>query len=137
MTIEEQSKKGRVVVLDIEMEVGHQHFCPSCATRSCSRAPRWPFSSATDNIQGVKQIKQAAIPARFVFIAPPSEAVLEQRLRGRGTESESSVQKRLAQAKKELEYARTPGVHDKTIVNDDLEAAYQQLEDWVYKEGRS
>ena len=43
------------------------------------------------------------------------------------------MQKRLAQAKVELEYSKTPGVHDITIVNDDLEKAYKELEDFVYK----
>jgi guanylate kinase len=43
------------------------------------------------------------------------------------------VTKRLEQAKLELEYADTPGVHDIIIVNDDLEKAYKELEDYVYK----
>ncbi|KAI0485510.1 guanylate kinase [Xylaria cf. heliscus] len=101
-TIEEQTAKGKVVVLDIEME-------------------------------GVKQIRKSNIDARFVFIKPPTFEALEQRLRGRGTEDETSVVKRLNQAKKELEYADTPGVHDLIIVNDDLDAAYKELEDYVYK----
>jgi guanylate kinase len=100
-TIEEQSAKGKIVVLDIEME-------------------------------GVKQIKASGFPARYVFIAPPSEEELERRLRGRGTEKEESVQKRLAQAKVELAFAKTPGVHDKIIVNDDLDKAYKELEEFVY-----
>lgn len=80
-TIKDQTEKGKVVVLDIEME-------------------------------GVKQIKQSGMDARYVFVAPPSEEELEKRLRGRGTEKEESVQKRLRQAKLELEYSRTPDVHD-------------------------
>lgn len=84
-------------------------------------------------IQGVKQIQKSSTPARYVFIAPPSETVLEQRLRGRGTEKEESILKRLQQAKRELDYAKTPGVHEKTIVNDDLETAYKELEDFIYK----
>jgi guanylate kinase len=99
-TIEEQSAKGRLVVLDIEME-------------------------------GVKQIKTSKIPARYVFIAPPSETELEKRLRGRGTETEKSIQARLEQAKAELAFAET-GVHDKIIVNDDVDEAYKELEDFVY-----
>lgn len=99
-TIEEQSAKGQVVVLDIEME-------------------------------GVKQIKSSGFPARYVFIAPPSVEELEKRLRGRGTDQEASILKRLAQAKLELEFANT-GVHDKIIVNNDLEKAYKELEDFVY-----
>jgi guanylate kinase len=84
-------------------------------------------------LQGVKQIKAANIEARYVFIQPPSFEALEQRLRGRGTETEDAVQKRLAQAKLELEFAKTPGVHDIIIVNDDLDKAYKELEDYVYK----
>lgn len=106
MTIEEQTAKGRVVLLDIEME-------------------------------GVKQIKKAGIPARFVFISPPSLQVLETRLRGRGTEKEESIGKRLAQARLELEYAQTQGVHDIIIVNDDLEKAYRELENFIYHSPRS
>lgn len=83
-------------------------------------------------MEGVKQVKRSDIKARYVFISPPSEEELERRLRGRGTEKEESVQKRLAQAKLELEFARTGGVHDKIIVNDDLEKAYKELEDFVY-----
>lgn len=71
--------------------------------------------------------------ARYVFIAPPSIEQLEKRLRGRGTETEASVQKRLAQATNELEYSQTPGVHDLIIVNDDLETAYKELDAFIYK----
>lgn len=66
----------------------------------------------------MKQIRASGFPARYVFIAPPSEEELEQRLRGRGTEKEESIQKRLKQAKVELEYSKVPGIHDKIIVND-------------------
>ena len=58
---------------------------------------------------------------------------LEKRLRGRGTEKEESIQKRLAQAKLELDYSKTEGVHDLIIVNDDLEEAYKKLEDFIFK----
>ena len=43
------------------------------------------------------------------------------------------MQKRLAQANKELEYSETPNVHDLIIVNDDLETAYKELESFIYK----
>jgi guanylate kinase len=87
--------------------------------------------------QGVKQIKKSDISARYVFISPPKPhlEVLEKRLRGRGTEKEESIQKRLAQAKLELEYSKTPGVHDLIIENDDLETAYNELEEFIFKEG--
>lgn len=83
--------------------------------------------------QGVKQIKKSSIQARFVFISPPSMAILEQRLRGRGTEKEDSIQKRLAQAEKEMEFSRQEGAHDLIIVNDDLETAFAELEAFAFK----
>ena len=70
--------------------------------------------------------------ARYVFIAPPSFDALESRLRGRGTEKEESIQKRLQQAKLELDYSKTEGVHDAIIVNDDKEAAYRELEAFIF-----
>lgn len=82
-------------------------------------------------MEGVKLVKKSDINARYIFIAPPSEEELEKRLRGRGTEKEESIQKRLTQAKLELGFSKT-GVHDKIIVNDDLEKAYKELEDFVY-----
>lgn len=45
------------------------------------------------------------------------------------------LQKRLAQAKNELEYAAQPGSHDKTVVNDDVEKAYKELRDWIVDGG--
>ncbi len=48
--------------------------------------------------------------ALFVFVAPPSEAELERRLRGRGTESEDKVLKRLANAKAEIAKSQVSGL---------------------------
>lgn len=42
----------------------------------------------------------------------------------------------MAQAKNELEYSKEPGAHDKIIVNDDLDKAYQELRDWIVDGGR-
>lgn len=83
--------------------------------------------------QGVKQIHNSDISSRFIFIAPPAVEVLEARLRGRGTETEENIRKRLTQAAKELEYSLTPGAHDKIIINDDLETAYKELESFIYQ----
>jgi guanylate kinase len=77
----------------------------------------------------VKQVKKnSSLNARFLFLQPPSMEVLEQRLRGRATDKEEAILQRLAQAKNELEFAKTPGVHDQIIVNDDLEKAWKEFE---------
>lgn len=54
--------------------------------------------------------------------------ILEKRLRGRATDKEEAIQKRLDQAKNEMEFAKSTGApHDLIVVNDDLEQAYQQV----------
>jgi guanylate kinase len=85
-------------------------------------------------IQGVMNVKKkASLNAQFLFIEPPSMEELARRLRSRNTDSEEAVQKRLEAAEKELEYAKT-GAHDKIIVNDDLDKAYAEFEDFVLGE---
>ncbi|OBT86352.1 hypothetical protein VE02_03794 [Pseudogymnoascus sp. 03VT05] len=83
-------------------------------------------------MEGVKQIKNTSLDARYVFIAPPNFEALEFRLRGRGTEKEESIQKRLEQAKAELEYSKVEGVHDKIIVNDDKQKAFEELNEFIF-----
>ena len=61
--------------------------------------------------------------ALSIFVIPPSMDALESRLRGRGTEDEASVQKRLGKAALELEAAPA---FDVQMVNDDLETAFAE-----------
>jgi len=65
--------------------------------------------------------------ATGIFIMPPSDEELERRLRGRGTDSEEVIQLRLANAKKEIEFAKTNGKYEYTIINDDLQKAADEL----------
>ena len=62
-----------------------------------------------------------------ILIMPPSEEVLEKRLRDRGTESEELLQIRLANAKKEIEFAKTHGKYEYVIINDDINNAANKL----------
>lgn len=82
-------------------------------------------------IEGVKNLKKTDLNPRFVFLKPPSMAVLEQRLRARGTESEEMILRRLEEAKKEIAYGEVPGNFDITIINDDVEEAYSSLRNFV------
>ncbi|EHY55825.1 Guanylate kinase [Exophiala dermatitidis] len=82
-------------------------------------------------MEGVKQLRRSPLNPRICFIQPPSLEVLEQRLRGRGDTSEDAIQKRLAQAKKEMEYCQTEGKGEKVIINDDLDTAFKELDEWV------
>ncbi|CAG0884922.1 unnamed protein product [Cyprideis torosa] len=78
--------------------------------------------------QGVRQVKQMTdFNPLYVFVKPPSMDDLEERLRARGTETEESLQTRLAAARHEIEYGEQPGNFDTVIVNDDFPRAYKQL----------
>ncbi|GIX70019.1 guanylate kinase [Caerostris darwini] len=81
---------------------------------------------------GVKNLKNTNLNPKFIFVKTPSLEVLEKRLRSRNTESEDSLQKRLARAKEELVYGETPGNFDLIVVNDDLEDAYRQLKEFLF-----
>lgn len=85
-------------------------------------------------IEGVKQIRNSHLNPILVFIEPPSIKELERRLRGRKSETEESLQKRLNTAKIELDYGKTPGNFDVVIHNHNLKTAYVQLRDFIMKE---
>ncbi len=67
------------------------------------------------DIQGAATIRKIAPDALFIFLAPPSEAELERRLRGRESESESTLATRIEQARHELKQAE---YFDYTIVHE-------------------
>lgn len=85
------------------------------------------------DVQGCEQVKKSTLKSKFVFIAPPKWEELEKRLRGRGTESEETLQKRLKTAKKEMDYMSKEGFFDTIIVNDNLETAYTELKQFIFK----
>lgn len=68
--------------------------------------------------------------ALAIFISPPSVAVLEQRLRERGTENAESLKKRVDKAAHELTFAQQ---FDAIVVNDTLEHACHEVHALVYR----
>ncbi len=70
--------------------------------------------------QGADQVRQVRPDAVSIFILPPSMAVLQQRLQGRGQDSAEAITRRLAEA--QLEMAQAPRYHY-IVVNDDFERA--------------
>ena len=81
--------------------------------------------------QGALQVKKQMPDSVLIFICPPSFEELENRLRGRHTENETTIQKRLAEAKTELMRAEN---FDYKIINDNLENAITALENIISKE---
>ena len=76
------------------------------------------------DVQGAAILRQSDLGAAFVFISPPSLAVLEQRLRGRATDSEETIALRLQNAASEM---RSAGLYDYLLLNDELEQAVDLL----------
>lgn len=77
------------------------------------------------DVQGGLMVRERVPEAVLVFVEPPSMDELERRLRGRGTESEADIERRLANAREEM--AQAP-LYDVRIVNDDLERACLELQ---------
>ena len=80
--------------------------------------------------QGALQVKKIMPDAVMIFIMPPSMEELEARLRGRHTETEDAIQKRLASIKEEIERSE---FFDYKVVNDEVERAVQELENIMCK----
>ena len=76
-------------------------------------------------VQGARQVREAMPEALQVFIAPPSEDALRNRLVGRGTDSPEDVERRLRTAHDEL---AAQGEFAHVVVNDRLDEAVEQLE---------
>lgn len=80
------------------------------------------------DVQGAFQVRNAMPNAHLVFIEPPSLEELERRLRGRGTETEEVIAKRMKTAQVELAQKME---YDVQVVNDDLERATEELVSYV------
>ena len=89
--------------------------------------------------QGALQVKEKMPESILIFIAPPGVNIitgdisgglleLEHRLRGRHTEDEATIQKRLSQVKIELERSKK---YDYTVINDDVDRAVGEIENIV------
>jgi guanylate kinase len=79
------------------------------------------------DVQGARSVRASSLEAIFIFVCPPSFEELEKRLRARGTETEEQIQKRLKNARAELDQSNSPGLFDHLLVNDDLETCYENL----------
>ena len=75
--------------------------------------------------KGALQVKKIMPEAILIFILPPSFEELESRLRGRHTETEEAIQKRLLSTKLEMENSKS---FDYQVINDSIENAVLKLE---------
>ena len=75
-------------------------------------------------VEGARQVRKALPEATQVFIAPPSDEALRERLEGRRTDAPEAIDRRLARAKEELAARQE---FKRVIVNDDLDRAVEEL----------
>lgn len=80
------------------------------------------------DVQGAEQVRRRIPDAVTVFVLPPSYAVLEHRLRGRGQDDEAAIGRRLAAAGREIGAFEQ---YDYAIVNDDLDGCVEELKSIV------
>jgi guanylate kinase len=76
-------------------------------------------------LDGARQVRKTFPSALRMFILPPSMSELESRIRGRGQDSDSAIERRLTRAREEVNAAPE---FDIQIVNDDLEEALSKIE---------
>jgi guanylate kinase len=82
--------------------------------------------------QGARQVRARIPEAVSIFILPPSRAALEQRLKGRSTDSDEVIQRRLRDAAHDLDHWRE---FDYTVINDRFEQAIEDLRAIVENRG--
>lgn len=76
------------------------------------------------DVQGGQQIKRRFEQALTIFLLPPSMEELRRRLVNRATEPQEAVERRLAEARREIEQGQS---YDLLVVNDDFEQAAADL----------
>lgn len=79
------------------------------------------------DVQGAIQIRRNLPEALMVFILPPDDATLLERLRKRGREGEKEIARRFAEARREIDLARQSGVYDLFVVNREVERSVQEV----------
>ncbi len=75
-------------------------------------------------VEGAANIKRIYPESTLIFLKPPSLEELRARLRGRGTESDEVIEKRLKRAQEELTFAAN---YDFTVVNHDVDACAEEI----------
>jgi len=84
--------------------------------------------------QGAQQIRRVMPECKSIFILPPSRDELERRLRGRGTDDEAVIQRRLRDAVSDMSHWNE---FDYVVVNDDFERALAELKSIVNRRGEA
>ncbi len=82
------------------------------------------------DVQGARQVRAAALPALFIFVAPPDTDTLKDRLRARQRESDEELARRFAEAEREL---AASSEYDHVVINEDLDHTVETIETLIEK----
>ena len=83
------------------------------------------------DVEGATKVKAQMPESSAIFILPPSEDALLDRLRRRGRDTEEEIRKRFSNARQEIAYAMSSGIYDSFVVNADLETVISEMLDWI------
>ncbi len=103
---------------------GTGHWYGTLASDVARRLKKGVWVLLAIDVQGARALVRQFPEAVTIFLLPPSEEELQRRLRQRGTETEESIQNRLARAKEELALASQ---YRYQVVNDDPDRAAQEI----------
>ncbi|KAI0024914.1 THO complex subunit 1 transcription elongation factor-domain-containing protein [Xylariomycetidae sp. FL0641] len=110
---------------------GHEYGTHKNAVETMEEAGKLPIIEL--DTEATQSAKDNAFFARVIFISPPSLEVLEARLKAIEGLTEENIQDMLKIAQSDMENAKSGELYNTTIANDDLEAAYKSLEDFIYE----
>jgi guanylate kinase len=79
------------------------------------------------DVQGALQVRYQYPDALLIFILPPDEPTLLERLNSRGRDSADDIQKRFRAAKREIHMAKGSRAFDYMVINDDLKQAIEEI----------
>ncbi len=120
---------GRGEMLEYAEYVGNFYGTPKGPVQEWTEAGRDVVLEI--EVKGGAQVKKLMPECVSIFILPPSMKVLEERLRGRGTEDNATVAKRLETARREIPHARE---YDYVVYNDQVETAVRKIQAILWAE---
>jgi guanylate kinase len=118
-----EAARGRGEFLEWAEVHGHLYGTPIGPIREMMAAGSCPI--LVIDVQGGLQVRERVPGALLVFVNTPSPAVLEARLRARGTDDEATVRRRLENARREVEVGLRE--YPIQVVNEDLDRAVAAL----------
>jgi guanylate kinase len=78
-------------------------------------------------VQGALQVRHQYPDALLIFILPPDEPTLRERLINRGRDKVEDIDKRFRAAKREIHMAKGSRAFDYMVINDDLDWAVNEI----------